>query len=113
MIRPAIEAWAADKAKLECARALCAAGVAAGPSNAPDDVIADPHVRSHDMLIEVPRPDGGADLLVVGNPIKMSKMSEGPVKRWPTLGEHTNEVLRDELHLTDRELADLRQRSVI
>lgn len=113
VIRPAIERWASDKTKLQCATALCAEGVASGPSNAPEDVITDPHVRSHDMLIEVPRPDGGDDLLVVGNPIKMTRMSEGPVRRWPTLGEHTDEVLRDDLQLSDDELADLRARNVI
>ena len=40
-------------------------------------------------------------------------MDEGPVRSWPTLGEHTDQVLRSELGLSTDELADLRQDSVI
>ena len=32
-----------------------------------------------------------------GNPVKMSKVAEGPETRVPWLGEHTDEVLRAEL----------------
>jgi crotonobetainyl-CoA:carnitine CoA-transferase CaiB-like acyl-CoA transferase len=65
------------------------------------------------MLIEVPRPDSDRPLLVVGNPIKLSATAEGPVTRWPTLGQHTDEVLRADLGLSDGELAGLRERGVI
>ena len=65
------------------------------------------------MLIEVPRPDGGAPLRVVGNPVKLSRVAEGPVTRFPSLGQHTNEVLGELLGLSDAELAGLRERGVI
>ena len=113
LIRPTIEHWAADKTKLEAARALCAHGVAAGPSNGPEDVIADAHVARHNMLIEVARPDGGDDLLVVGNPIKMSKMAEGPIARWPVLGGDTDLVLGTELGLSYEEISERRRRHVV
>ncbi len=113
VVRPAIEAWAANRTKLQAATELCDTGIAAGPCNSAEDIIADPHVRSHNMLIEVPRPDSDQPLLVVGNPIKMSDASEGPVTRWPTLGQHTDEVLKKDLGLSDSDLAGLRQRRVI
>lgn len=113
VVRPAIESWAADRTKLQAAADLCAAGIAAGPCNSAEDIVNDPHVRRHNMLIEVPRPDAEQPLLVVGNPIKMSAMPEGPVTRWPTLGEHTDEVLRADLGLGDAEIAGLRARGVI
>lgn len=113
VVRPAIEEWAANRTKLEASTDLCEAGVAAGPCNSAADIVNDPHVRSHNMLIEVPRPDADRPLLVVGNPIKMSGASEGPVTRWPTLGEHTDEVLRADLGLSDADLAGLRERGVI
>ena len=47
-------------------------------------------------------------VLAVGNPVKLSKMAEGPETRVPWLGEHTDEVLREELALTDAEIAALR-----
>jgi formyl-CoA transferase len=113
VIRPALEAWAADKSKLEAAAALCAAGITAGPSNLAEDIVADPHVRLRDMLIEVPRPDAERPYLVVGNPVKMSRLAEGPVARTPRLGEHTDEVLKGVLSLGDDELAALRAEGAI
>ncbi len=113
VIRPAVEQWAAAHTKLEAATLLCAQGLAAGPCNSAEDIRSDPHVRAHNMLIEVPRPDGGEPLLVVGNPIKMSDVADEPASHWPTLGEHTDEVLRAELGIADGELRSLRDDGVI
>jgi len=77
-------------------------------------VIADPHVAQHHMLVEMPRSDDGPDpVLVPGNPVKLSKVAEGPETRVPWLGEHTDEVLGTELGLTDERLAELRSAGVI
>jgi formyl-CoA transferase len=113
VVRPALEAWARDKTKLEAARALTALGIVAGPSNTAADLAGDPHVRERGMLIEVPRPDGGRDMLVVGNPVKLSRVAEGPIATFPSLGEHTNSVLRATLGLGDEALARLRAAGVI
>jgi crotonobetainyl-CoA:carnitine CoA-transferase CaiB-like acyl-CoA transferase len=112
VVRPAIETWAADKTKLEAAMALASRGIAAGPSQSAADLVDDPHVASHAMLVRVPRPDSEEPLFVVGNPIKFSGCSEVDVERWPTLGEHTDEVLRCELGLSDEELDELRTQGV-
>jgi formyl-CoA transferase len=113
VIRPAVEAWARDKTRLEACRELCALGIAAGPSHRAEDIVADSHVAQRDMLIEVPRPDAPMPFLVVGNPVKLSAVAEGPVRRFPRLGEHTDQVLRETLQLADAELAGLRERGVI
>ena len=114
MIRPAVDAWASQRTKLEAARELTDAGIVAGPSSHASDVITDPHVAARNMLVEMPRTDGVAEpVLVPGNPVKLSKMAEGPETRVPWVGEHTAEVLRDELGLTDDDLAGLRERGVI
>ena len=84
-----------------------------GGSNLAEDIHADPHVRSHDMLIEVPRPDSDKPMQVVGNPVKLSDVAEGPVRSFPTLGQHTEEVLHNELDLDPEELGRLRERGVI
>jgi crotonobetainyl-CoA:carnitine CoA-transferase CaiB-like acyl-CoA transferase len=113
VIRPALEEWAADKTKLEAARALCEQGIAAGPSNLAEDIYDDPHVEARSMLIEVPTPDGGRPMLVVGNPVKLSLVAEGPVETFPGLGQHTDDVLGSELGLDADELARLRGIGVI
>jgi len=113
VIRPAVEAWARDKTKLEACQLLCEQGIVAGPSNTAEDIHADPHVVARDMLIEVPRPDAERPYLVVGNPVKMSRLAEGPVGTFPRLGEHTEEVLRRELSMSDDELNELRTAGAI
>ncbi|MEW6267894.1 MAG: CoA transferase [Thermodesulfobacteriota bacterium] len=113
VVRPAVEAWAASRTKLEASTALAEQGIAAGPCNTTEDLLRDPHVASHDMLLRIPRPDSDEPMLVVGNPIKLSATSERPPRRWPTLGEHTGAVLRAELGLSDDELRALRDKKVI
>jgi formyl-CoA transferase len=113
VIRPGVEAWTANHTKLEAAHAFTAAGIAAGPSNRAPDVIADPHVAARNMLVEVPRTDGGDDVLVPGNPVKLSNVSEGPETRVPWTGEHTDSVLHAELGLDAATLARLRSSGVI
>jgi len=113
VIRPALEAWAADKSKLEAARTLAELGITAGPSNLAEDIAADPHVALRDMLIEVPRADGEKPYLVSGNPVKMSRLAEGPVAPAPRLGAHTEEVLREVLGADDAELGRLRSEGAI
>ncbi len=69
VIRPAVDAWASQRTKLEAARELTAAGIVAGPSNHASDVIADPHVAARHMLVEMPRTDGVDEpVLVPGQP---------------------------------------------
>jgi formyl-CoA transferase len=113
-VRPAIEAWASTQTKQQASAALSAAGLTAGPCLTPGEVIDDPHVAVRNMLVAMPRTDDGPDpVLIPGNPVKMSKVAEGPETRIPWLGEHTDEVLRAELGLDDAALADLRSRGVV
>ena len=113
-IRPAIEAWSSSQTRAQVAAALNGAGIAAGPSQTAPEVIADPHVALHNMLVEMPRTDGVDEpVLVPGNPVKLSKMAEGPETRVPWLGEHTDEVLAAELGLTAERLAALREAGTI
>jgi len=114
VIRPAIEAWSSTRTRAEAAEALAAAGIAAGPSLTAPEVIADPHLALHNMVVEMPRPDGVEEpVLVPGNPVKLSKMAEGPETRVPWLGEHTDDVLSAELGLDAARLAELRAAGVI
>jgi crotonobetainyl-CoA:carnitine CoA-transferase CaiB-like acyl-CoA transferase len=116
VVRPALERWAGQRTKLEVSRVLNEAGIAAGPSNTAADLRADPHVAARDMLIEVARadrPETQKPMLIHGNPIKLSGMAEGPVARFPGVGQHTDEVLGEELGLGADELARLRRDELI
>jgi len=113
LIRPAIEAWARDKTMIEACEILNAEGIASGPCFGAEQIVHDAHVHARNMLVEVPRPDSAEPLLLAGNPVKMACVAEGPVTRWPTLGEHTESVLRDDLGLSDEDVSDLRAKGVI
>ena len=51
--------------------------------------------------------------MVVGNPIKLSGTPEAPDRRWPTLGQHTHEILQQDLGLGEAELQALEESGVI
>jgi formyl-CoA transferase len=114
VLRPAIEGWASTRTMVEACNALSSVGIAAGPCFSAPQVIADHHVAARNMLVEVPRTDGVAiPVLVPGNPIKLSNVAEGPESRVPWLGEHTDEVLKADLGLTNPQIAELRAAGVI
>jgi crotonobetainyl-CoA:carnitine CoA-transferase CaiB-like acyl-CoA transferase len=87
--------------------------VAAGPCLTPPQVIDDPHLVARNMVVEIPHTDGGEPVLTPGNPIKMTKMADGPETRMPWVGEHTDEVLAEELGLDAATLATLRDKGVV
>lgn len=114
VIRPAIEAWAAAQTKVEVCHALAAAGIAAGPCFTDEEVARDPHLAARNMMSAMHRTDGIAQpVLVPGNPVKLDRMPHVEDRRVPWLGEHTDEVLRTELDLSETDLAGLRSDAVI
>ena len=114
VIRPGVEEWASGRTKLGAAEALMATGVAAGPCLDSSEVIADPHLAAHNMLVAMERTDGvDQPVLVPGNPVKLSKVPEDAERRVPWVGEHTGEVLGAELDLDESQLAALAEAGII
>jgi len=114
VIRPGVESWASSMTVSEAVAALTAKGLAAGESNTSEQIVNDPHVAARHMLVELPRPnDDGPPVLVPGNPIKMSRMPDGPDSMVPWLGQHTDEVLSAELGFGPDEITSLRAGGVI
>jgi crotonobetainyl-CoA:carnitine CoA-transferase CaiB-like acyl-CoA transferase len=106
----------AERFKTRTARewmdAFTAVGVASGPLNDFGQVFADPQVRHREILKEIPHPKSGT-MPVVANPVRFS---DTPIEygRWPPLhGEHTREVLREMLEMSDEEIDALRRDKVI
>jgi crotonobetainyl-CoA:carnitine CoA-transferase CaiB-like acyl-CoA transferase len=112
-IRPAVESWAAVHTKHEVTAIFAEAGITAAPCNTADEVIHDPHVSGRRMLVEVPRSDSDEPVLVPGNPVKLSRVAEGPEEGYPTVGEHTDSILAEFLGFDDDRIALLRARGVV
>jgi crotonobetainyl-CoA:carnitine CoA-transferase CaiB-like acyl-CoA transferase len=88
--------------------------IGCGPINNLQQVFDDPHVKAREMVVNVPHPltgDGGAAL--IASPMKFSDTPVTYRYAPPLLGQHTEEVLREKLNLSDDDLAALRDKEVI
>jgi crotonobetainyl-CoA:carnitine CoA-transferase CaiB-like acyl-CoA transferase len=89
-------------------------GVPCGPINNLAEVFADPHVRARGMTVELPHPAAGwKPTPLIANPIKFSKTPVSYDRAPPTLGQHTDEILKELLSFTPSEIATLRGDRVI
>jgi succinate---hydroxymethylglutarate CoA-transferase len=105
------EALAADTADNWLAK-LKAAGVPCGRINSVAEALADPQTQARQMIETVKHPTVG-DLKLVGFPYKFSGTPASVRRPPPTLGEHTDEILRQELGLDAAAIAALRRDRVI
>lgn len=88
------------------------AGIPCGPINTVDRVVKDPHIQERHMVVETQHPVAGK-VKMAGVPIKMSATPGAVERPAPTLGQHTEEILREMLGLTSQEVADLRAKKVL
>jgi len=91
---------------------LKAAGVPCGKINTVAGALADPHTEARKMIETVEHPTIGA-LKMLGIPFKFSDTECSVRLPPPTLGQHTDEVLEQELGLDAQSIAKLRQDKVI
>jgi crotonobetainyl-CoA:carnitine CoA-transferase CaiB-like acyl-CoA transferase len=91
--------------------ALETAGVPNGPINSIEQVFAEPQIVARGMRIELPHPTAGK-VPLVASPMRFSGTPLEFTVPPPTLGEHTDEILRG-LGRTDAEVARLRAEGVV
>jgi formyl-CoA transferase len=106
-----VEAVTTHRPRAHWLAACEAAGVPAGPINSVAEALDDPHVRARGMVQELVHPEAGP-VRTLGNPVKMSLTPPRLVTAAPTLGQHTDAILR-ELGLDAAEIAGLRAREVV
>lgn len=94
-----------DRASLLAA--LDAADVPAGPINALDEVLADPHTKARHLVGDFDHPTVGT-FPALRLPLRFTGYDDPEIGRPPLLGEHTDDVLRDVLGLTADDIAALR-----
>src|SRR3984957_12783014 len=101
-----IEEWTMTKTKFEV-MALCNDhDIPVGPILSMKELAEESSLRATGTVVEVEHPARGR-YLTVGNPIKLSD-SPADVRRSPLLGEHTDEVLREVLRFSAKEIADIK-----
>jgi crotonobetainyl-CoA:carnitine CoA-transferase CaiB-like acyl-CoA transferase len=93
-VREAIEGWSGSRTLREIEDAL-AHQVPMAPVNTVDRIVADPHVRARNMLLELEHPGVAQPLAVAGRPIKFGSGTGTEPRRAPLFGEHTDAVLAE------------------
>jgi crotonobetainyl-CoA:carnitine CoA-transferase CaiB-like acyl-CoA transferase len=78
-------------------------GVPAGPINTLDQVYEDPQVRFRQMRRELPHPAAGK-VPIAASPLRFSGSPVEYRRAPPMLGEHTEQVLRERLGLSDSDI---------
>jgi formyl-CoA transferase len=91
---------------------LQAAGVPCGRINSVAEALDDPHTAARRMVETVQHPTVGA-LRLLGIPFTLTATPATVRHPPPTLGQHTDEILGQELGLSARRIDELRARAVI
>ena len=103
--------WTGRRPKHEVMRILGEAGVPCGACQDTGEVLADPHLKARDMIVDIDYPTRGT-YQTVGCPIKLSD-SPVAVTRPPLLGEHTAELLGALCGVAPDEVARLRREGAV
>ncbi len=101
-----IEQWTMTKTKFEVMEICNKLDIPVGPILSMKELAEEPSLRKTGTVVEVDHPVRGK-YLTVGNPIKLSD-SISEVRRSPLLGEHTDEILRDVLKFSAKEIAEIK-----
>ena len=91
---------------------LSAAAIPCGRINSVSQALDSEHAAARDMVRSVKHPTAG-ELKMLGIPFRFSATPASVRRPPPTLGQHTEQVLRDELGLSDERIAALRAEKVI
>ncbi len=104
----------APRSMLEWADDFAAGNIISAAVNTLEQAFNDPHVKTHDVVLQVPHPDSATGTVpILRSPMKFS---ETPITKYtapPQLGQHTDEVLKGVLGMDDATLARLKQSKVI
>ena len=107
-----VAAWVRGRPRAEITAALDAAALAYSIVYSIADIFEDPHIQARGNLETIPHPRLG-DIKVPGVGPKLSATPAGPLRAAPTLGEHTDEVLRSWAGLSGPDIEELRRAQVI
>jgi len=111
-LKPILERRLRDHTRDHWIGRLTAAGVPCGLVRDLREVFSDPQLAAREMVAHVEHPTIGA-LRLLGVPVKLSDTPASVRTAPPTLGQHTEGVLRHDLGLSASDIATLRAEGII
>ncbi len=107
-----ITEWTLEREPGEVMKLMQVAGVAAGMLQRAYQSLSDPQLVHLNAVVEVEHPVSGKRLYS-SSPFRMSGASIMPSTPAPLLGQHTEEVCRELLKLSSKEIEDLKQANIL
>lgn len=111
-ITEAMNAWLATRNTAEAIAGLEAARIPAGPVLDLGEVLDDPQVKARELLQYVDYPGAVKPVPLADTAVRLSATPGGISRRAPTLGEHTDDILK-ELGYSQAEISALRKAEVV
>jgi crotonobetainyl-CoA:carnitine CoA-transferase CaiB-like acyl-CoA transferase len=111
-LRPVLADRLRTRSRAHWIEALTAAGVPCGSVRDLAELFADPQIAARNMIEDVTHATLGT-LRVLGTPLKLSETPVSIRSAPPTLGQHTADVLVNDLQLTQADVDGLRAKGVV
>jgi crotonobetainyl-CoA:carnitine CoA-transferase CaiB-like acyl-CoA transferase len=111
-LKPILDARLRTRTRAQWIEQLTAAGVPCGSVRDLREVFADPQVSARSMIADSNHPSIG-ELRLLGTPVKLSGTPGSVRTPPPTLGQHTDSVLTNDLGFTRSEVDALRARGIV
>jgi formyl-CoA transferase len=107
-----VETWTKKHTKHEVMKLMGDAGVPCGACQDTAEVLADPHLKARQMVVDLEEPASGRMYQTVGSPVKLS---DSPVEltRPPKLGEHTEALLGELCGVSASDVRGLKEKGVV
>lgn len=96
----------------EWQKSLDKAGIPNSPINTIDQLFTNKQVKARDMLIKINHPKAG-EMIIPNSPIKFMEEPYSEKQPSPLLGEHTIELLKGRLQMSQEEIDQLIKKSII
>lgn len=111
-LEAAIEGVSTQKTTAEWLQVFEGTGMPYAAVNDVQGTLSHEHTLARNMVIEVDHDDCGP-MKLVNTPMKFSETTPGFRSPPPTLGQHTDEVLREHLGLDDGAISSLREKGIV